>query len=56
MNLTTIVGRATKTGGIREKIENQYRFLRTVNPAPGSFQWEIAHEEMARLEALVARE
>ena len=43
-----------KEGSLQEKIEKQRRFLREVDPAPGSFQWEIAQEEIARLEVLLS--
>jgi hypothetical protein len=45
-----------KEGSLREKIDNQRTFLRTVTPTPGTIQWEMAHEEIARLEAILARE
>lgn len=45
-----------KNSGVREKLENQRKFLRTIASAPGSYAWKIAHETIAQLEAQVARE
>jgi hypothetical protein len=45
--------RREKQGSVREDIEKQYKFLRDHDAQPGSMWWEIAHEEIARLEALL---
>ena len=45
-----------KNSSVSEELENQRKFLRIVAPTPGSIQWEMAQEEIARLEAMLARE
>ena len=45
-----------KNAGVREKLENQRKFLRTIASAPDSYAWTIAQETIAQLEAQLARE
>ena len=42
-----------KNSSVQEDIAKQYKFLREHETQPGSMYWDIAHAEIARLEALL---